>query len=264
MKHSSVWICIAFVLCGLSCHRSIERGPTVSADQTASLPTLLVVTPLQAVELPKAATSGFYPGPVDPFYNIQCDLLSGSDQVAFEENVRTSGGDWSKGFADRAAKHIGDTPFAVLALRDDVVVGWLRFYRAGECNLRAPVASQLPAAKALVICAAAVHTDEISGGTVRQMIAEAVGQAKRLGLSEVYAIASPDIRAYSAWCNQFMLKDYTACGFEVVEQTPSVHDSALYDMANGAHGRQVQTSVREDGITNTYTTSYYLVRRKFK
>jgi len=47
----------------------------------------------------------------------------------------------------------------------------------------------------------------------------------------------------------------------VVEQTPAVYDGALYDMVNGAHGEPVKASLREDGITDVYTTSYYLVRR---
>jgi len=233
----------------------------VSADQNASDSTLLVATPLQAIELPRAATSGLYPGPIDPFYNIQCDLLSGPEEAAFEKEVRSAGSNWSKSFAELAVQHIGDTPFAVLAMRDSVVTGWLRFYRAGKCNLRAPVATQLQAGKALVIGAASVRMDELSRGTVRQMIREAVEQAKRLGLSQIYAVASPDIRAYAAWCNQFMLRDYIACGFEVVEQAPA-DESALYDMAHGAHGELVQASIREDEITEAYTASYSLVRQK--
>ena len=233
----------------------------MSKSQNESTHTLLVATPSQAVKLPKASASGLYPKHVDPFYNIQCDLLPGPDQATFEKMVTSSGADWPESFADLAARHIGDTPFAVLALRDGVVEGWVRFYRAGSCNLRAPVTNRPPAGKALVI-GAAVCTDELSRDTVRSMIEEAVQQAKRLGLTEIYAIASPDIRAYASWCNQFMLEDYAACGFEVVERTPAVQDSALYDMANGAHGTKVQSSVREDGITAPYTTSYCLVKKK--
>jgi GNAT superfamily N-acetyltransferase len=198
---------------------------------------------------------------VDPFYNIHCDILPGPQQTAFEENVRQTGGDWPRGFANLAAQHLGDTPFAVLAVRNDTIVGWLRFYRAGDCNVRAQVTRQPPAGKALVIAAASVSADELRRGTARHMIEEAVRQAGRLGLTQVYAVASPDIRAYAAWCNKFMLKDYTSCGFEAVEQIPA-DSSALRDMVKGAHGQPVQEAVREDGVTETTAIGYSLVRRE--
>lgn len=223
----------------------------MSEEQSVSVPTLRVVTASEAAELPT----------LDPFYNIHCDLLPGPQQTAFEDQKRSSKADWYKSFADLGVKHIGDTPFAVIALRDGNVVGWLRFYPAGKCNVRARVKKQPPAGTALVVCAAAVNEDELPHGTARRMIEKAIERCRRLGLSEVYAVASPDIRAYAAWSNKLMLKDYTACGFEVVEKTPA-DPGALRDMANGAHGKDAQESVREDGITDTYAADYCLVRRK--
>jgi hypothetical protein len=58
-----------------------------------------------------------------------------------------------------------------------------------------------------------------------------------------------------------MLKDYASCGFEVVERI-SADSSALHDMANGAHGEPVQTSVRGDGVTEGTEVGYCLVKQE--
>ena len=217
----------------------------------------------------------------DPFYNIQEDLLRGPDLGVFLEKSEKAR-DWK--WEELAVQHVGDTPFVILARRDDVWVGWLRFYDAGsvlhayggDSTVVEEWRSRPPAGKALVVGAAVATsfyggprvTEASSRGTVRQLIEEAVGQAKRLGLTQVYAVASPDIRAYAEWCNCFVLRDYTACGFEVLDQTDS-DASVLHDMAHGSHGENIQASVSEDGITSVplpsdvYTRSYSLVRKKW-
>jgi RNA polymerase sigma factor (sigma-70 family) len=176
-----------------------------------------------------------------PLYNIHCEIGPAKPTHEYKADLDAAGKTWPEHWQD-LAEGLDVDYFALIAIADGKLAGYVRFFPADIARLRGPDEHQVNARDVLAVGNCYVDAigadDELDVELLRRVTKYASGKK----YASIRAFGWSDIRAFAMWGETFPVSIFTELGFRKIATTRG-DEGPLNDMLAGAHGPWVKEQV---------------------